>query len=152
VRKKVIAKLPKTIAGGGARSVPCWHKTLSPEQREAFAEWIVERLSKWMHHQEMRNVLAHARRLADRKNAPPQGALVVGASKRSRGKPGKWKSALGIQMVSEVEALMSGTGKSEKRVLADLWSYWRKRFPDETPQNLRRGYTTAAKWVAARDE
>jgi hypothetical protein len=151
VRKKTVPKVPKTIAGGGESQVPRWHKSLSPEQREAYAEWIVQRLSGWMHHEEMVQVLRRARQLADKENAPPAGVSVVEVPKRGRGKPGTWKSAWGIQMVREVEALI-GPGKAEEEVIADLLSIWRRRFPDQSPRNLRRGYTTAAKWLAALDE
>jgi hypothetical protein len=144
----------KTLAGAGTASRPVWHRTLSPEQREAYAAWIVERLSRWMHHEEMRAVLTCARRLInDKGNAPPKGARVVEAFKRGRGNPGKWQSAAGIQMVREVEISMLVTGKTEADAVEDQLENWHRfRFPEESRANLRRGYKTAAKWVAALDE
>jgi hypothetical protein len=124
------------------------------EQREAFAAWIVQRLSGWMRHEEMVKVLVRARRLADNQteNAPPPGARIVEAPKRGRGKPGKWRSASGIQMVAEIENLMLGTGKAEEEVIEMIWEVWRRRFPRESNANLRRGYATAREWRGVLDE
>jgi hypothetical protein len=135
----VTKKLPKTIAS----------------QREAYAEWVVQRLSNFMHREEIGPVLARAgklaRKLTKKTNAPPAGACVIEVPKRRRGRPGKWVSAFGVQMVAEVESLLEPE-RNEAAVIKWLMPHWRKRFPDKTDEQIRRNYRTAAKWAAERDD
>jgi hypothetical protein len=128
-----------------------WHKTLSPEQRADFARWVVGRLSKWMDRDEVLNVLTLGRKFAVKKNAPPKGAKVAKAFTRGKRKPGKWRSATGIQMVREVELGMQACGLPEDEMIKCLLvGGWRERFPKESKANIRRGYIEAKKWIAER--
>jgi hypothetical protein len=135
-------------AGEGA---PAWHRTLSPDNRQVMAAWVVKKLSECMHRDEILKVLTAARKLARKANtAPPTGSEVLHAlPPRPRGKPGTWAGTFGKQMVVEVELGMRQCGMGEEEALEMLLPLWRDhRFPEKSIAKLRRAYWTAAKHVA----
>jgi hypothetical protein len=143
------------LAAQGEPPDPVWAKTLSPEQRQGFATWVVEKLSKAMHREELLAVLTLARKqakgLAVKYTTPPKGARVHRAPpKRWRGRPSMWPYHK--QMVAEVEARMSYTGALEAEIVEELVrGPWRDRFPDKTLTEIRRAYRDARKLDAERE-
>jgi hypothetical protein len=126
----------KTIAHGDGLGdyKPVFFTTLSTEQRETFAAWIVRRLSECMLPKEVREVLKQAQR-----------RVAAG-----RGKPGKWRGATGIQMVREVQAIRSThpamTEAEAIEMLIELC--WMQRFGENT--EIVRRYYEAKAYMAGR--
>jgi hypothetical protein len=86
---------------------------------------------------------------APKKGLPPRGSRIVEAFTRGKGKPSKWHTARGIQMVREVQAGMRASGLSENEIIRQLLiGGWRERFPKDTRANIRRGYLQAKRWLA----
>ena len=123
----------KTILGAPPEPATYYFKTLSEDQRDDLAKWIIERMSP-LSPTEIVEVLKRARKLvAGIATSPPDGAVVFEAPKKKRGKPGKWVGVQGKMMTHELDAFLSGHPEmTQAQAIAHLAAnVWQKRFPQK---------------------
>ena len=120
----------QTIIGIAMAPKPHHFKTLSADERDYLARWIIDRLCRKrdsISRDEIKEVLKSARLLALKiKPKIPAGAIVVEASKRRRGQPCKY----GELEIRELEIYREeNPGMSQRKAIDELWELgWRKRF------------------------
>lgn len=123
----------KIILGAPPEPAAYYFKTLSGDQRDELAKWMIERMLH-LSPTEIVEVLKRARKLvAGIATSPPDGAVVLEAPKKKRGRPAKWVGPPGKLMTNELAVFLSAHPEmTQAQAIAHLSAFWQNRFPQKT--------------------